>query len=160
MLFLAVWQRNKATAIEGFWLALLLAVIVYRPFWAGMDTLTALRRTDLFTASLGSVLRLALEPGVGQPTAANVARLVSLGGFGVVVVAALVRAWQTREIVTPGLCHDAWRGVAGDHVVPGVVPGVADGARRGAAACVDATWRSRCSAWAASCSTWCSSICG
>ena len=36
---------------------------------------------------------------VGQPTATNIARLISLGGFGIVVVAALVRAWLTREIV-------------------------------------------------------------
>jgi hypothetical protein len=66
-----------------------------------MDTLTALRRTDLFTASLGSVVRLALEPGVGLSIAASVAKLVSLGGFAVVVLAALVRAWQRREVVTP-----------------------------------------------------------
>jgi hypothetical protein len=101
LLFVAVWQRSRASAIEGFWLALLLGVIVYRPFWSGPETLTALRRTDLFTASLGSVLRLALEPGVGQPTAANIARFISLGGFGVVVLGSLWRTFKTHEVVTP-----------------------------------------------------------
>jgi hypothetical protein len=88
----AVWQKNRATAIEGFWLALVLAVLVYRPFWEGLDTLTALRRTDLFTASLGSVLRLALEPGLGQATATTIARSISLAAFACVVVGSLFYA--------------------------------------------------------------------
>jgi hypothetical protein len=103
LLFVALWRRNKVTAIEGFWLALLLAAVVYRPFWEGTETLTALRRTDLFTASLGSVLRLALEPNLGIATASSVARWVSLGAFSVVAVLTLVRALRSdraREKLT------------------------------------------------------------
>ena len=69
MLFVGVWRRNRARAIEGALLAVALAAVVYRPFWEGPDTLTALRRTDLFTASLGSVLRLAWRPSLGLPDA-------------------------------------------------------------------------------------------
>lgn len=105
LMFVAVWRHSRLAAVEGFWLALALAAVVYRPFWEGLDTLTALRRTDLFTASLGSVLRLLLEPSLGLALASNVARWVSLGAFGAVVVITLWRALHVRgprEIVTLG----------------------------------------------------------
>jgi alpha-1,6-mannosyltransferase len=103
LISLTLWHRKKAAAIEGFWLALLLAVVVYRPFWEGAATLTALRRTDLFTASLGSVLRLSLTPELGLEGAANIARAISLGGFGILVGLTLLRAVRPRplmEVVT------------------------------------------------------------
>jgi hypothetical protein len=99
ILFIGVWLRGRARAMEGALLALALAVVVYRPFWDGFNTLTALRRTDLFTASLGSVLRLALAPSLGVSDATAVARDVSLGLFAAVAVAAVwiaVRA-HTRQ---------------------------------------------------------------
>src|SRR5437879_2385985 len=52
LFFIGVWRRNRARAMEGLLLAIVLAAAIYRPFWEGPDTLTALRRTDLFTASL------------------------------------------------------------------------------------------------------------
>src|SRR5712692_7698680 len=64
---IGTWRRGWARAVEGALLALALAAAIYRPFWEGLETLTALRRTDLFTASLGSVLRLSLAPSVGLP---------------------------------------------------------------------------------------------
>jgi hypothetical protein len=100
LLFIGVWQRNRARAIEGALLAVALAAVVYRPFWEGVNTLTALRRTDLFTASLGSVLRLALEPSLGLADATAVARYVSLGAFGAVAVVAVwmaVRAYTSQD---------------------------------------------------------------
>jgi hypothetical protein len=102
VLFLGVWHRNKARAIESALLAAVLAGVVYRPFWSGLDTLTALHRTDLFTASLGSVLRLSLAPSLGIPEATLVARAISLSAFAVVaVVAALaaIRARTSRDIL-------------------------------------------------------------
>jgi hypothetical protein len=105
LLFVALWRRARAAAVEGFWLALLLAVVVYRPFWEGAQTLTALRRTDLFTASLGSVLRLALTPGFGLAEASNVARWVSLAAFAIVLGVTLLRAPRTtrdRDVVLLG----------------------------------------------------------
>lgn len=90
-------RHRAARAIEGALLGVVLAVVVYRPFWDGPATLTALRRTDLFTASLGSVVRLALEPLLGLATASSVARGLSLGTFGGVVLLALGLAWRARE---------------------------------------------------------------
>lgn len=104
---LTLWQRKKSAAIEGFWLALILAVVVYRPFWEGTNTLTALRRTDLFTASLGSVLRLSLSPQLGSDTATSLARAISLGAFGIVLGMTLLRVLRRgprplREVDTLG----------------------------------------------------------
>src|SRR5579859_1166916 len=88
-LFVGILRRRWSHAVEGALLALALSVAVYRPFWQGPDTLTALKRADLFTASLASVLRLALAPSIGLSEASSVARTVSLSGFAVVVVLAL-----------------------------------------------------------------------
>ena len=94
VLCIGLWHRNRARAVESALLALALAAAVYRPFWEGPNTLTALKRTDLFTASLGSVLRLALAPSVGLPDASAAARWTSLGGFAVV---ALIALWQATR---------------------------------------------------------------
>ena len=97
-------QHSRIRAIEGALLALLLAAAFYRPFWQGPDTLTALRRTDLFTASLGSVLRLALEPILGLTNASTVARTTSLSLFAFTAVLALVfvmRARTDADILRP-----------------------------------------------------------
>jgi hypothetical protein len=56
-----------------------------------------LRRTDLFTASLGSVVRLAAAPWVGLEAASTLARSVSLTGFAVVFVLSLLLALSARE---------------------------------------------------------------
>jgi hypothetical protein len=96
ILFIGLWRRNRARAIEGALLAVVLAAVVYRPFWEGPATLTALRRTDLFTASLGSVLRLALAPSLGMPDATVIARSVSFAAFGFVAVVAVWLAIRGR----------------------------------------------------------------
>lgn len=98
LLVIAIGRRSKAAAAESLALAALLAALVYRPFWEGIETLTALRRTELFTASLGSVLRLALEPQLGQVTATTVARTVSLGAFVVVVAVCIGLAFRARDV--------------------------------------------------------------
>jgi hypothetical protein len=105
VLFVGVWRRNRARALEGVLLAVALAAAVYHPFWEGPNTLTVLRRTDLFTASLGSVLRLILAPGIGLPDATAVARWTSLGGFAVVALFALwqaLRADSSQDILRLG----------------------------------------------------------
>jgi hypothetical protein len=103
VLCIGIWRRNRARALEGVLLALALAAAVYRPFWEGPNTLTVLRRTDLFTASLGSVLRLMLAPGLGMPDATAIARWTSLGGFAVV---ALIAIWQATRAESS---HDVLR---------------------------------------------------
>jgi hypothetical protein len=96
LLFVALARRNWRAALEGALLAVALAAAVYRPFWEGPATLTALRRTDLFTASLGSVLRLALTPSIGPDDASAWAKAVSLSAFGVVFAGALVLGGMAR----------------------------------------------------------------
>jgi alpha-1,6-mannosyltransferase len=98
LLFVALWRRRPLVALEGALLALALAVAVYRPFWEGPATLTALRRTDLFTASLGSVLRLGLAPQLGLDLATNVARGLSLGAFAGIALLAFGLAWRTSRL--------------------------------------------------------------
>jgi alpha-1,6-mannosyltransferase len=97
LLFIAAWRRNRARGVEGALLALALALAIYRPFWEGLDTVTPLRRTDLFTASLGSVLRLGLTPGLGTSQATLIARSVSLGAFAGVAVGALWQALRAQS---------------------------------------------------------------
>jgi hypothetical protein len=94
VLAIGAWRRRRTRAFEGALLAITLAAVVYHPFWEGPDTLTVLHRTDLFTASLGSLLRLSLAPGLGLPDATAIARWTSLGGFGIV---ALIAAWRARR---------------------------------------------------------------
>src|SRR5260370_44671 len=94
---IGVVRRRPARAFEGTLLAVALAAVIYRPFWEGLNTLTALRRTDLFTASLGSVLRLSLMPGLGSSEATAIARWVSLGGFGAVALGSLWLARRARS---------------------------------------------------------------
>jgi hypothetical protein len=102
VLFIGVWRRHITRAVEGAVLAVALAAAVYNPFWEGLDTLTALRRTDLFTASFGSVLRLSLAPSLGLAEATTLARWASLGAFAVVACAALwmaARAQGARQVL-------------------------------------------------------------
>jgi alpha-1,6-mannosyltransferase len=96
VVFVGVLRRNWTRAIEGALLGLALVLVVYRPFWVGPQTLTALRRSDLFTASLGSVLRLALLPALGLGDASTVARTVSLTGFVAVAVLSLLLAFRAE----------------------------------------------------------------
>jgi hypothetical protein len=96
-LFVGIWRRSWPRAVEGALLGLALCAVVYRPFWEGLDTLTALRRTDLFTASFGSVLRLSLEPVLGLDLASTVARTASFSAFAFVAVIALVYAIVARD---------------------------------------------------------------
>jgi hypothetical protein len=96
-LFVGVWRRARSRAIEAALLGVLMVVVVYRPFWEGPATLTALRRSDLFTASIASVLRLALERSLGLLDATAAARSVSLAAFGVVLVASVWMAARAQS---------------------------------------------------------------
>ncbi len=92
VLFVGILRRNRVRALEGAFLGLVLAALVYRSFWAGPQTLTALQRSDLFTASLAAVLRLALLPEFGLDVASSVARTVSLSAFSIIAVLSVVAA--------------------------------------------------------------------
>ncbi|HEY1292386.1 MAG TPA: hypothetical protein VGJ60_04765 [Chloroflexota bacterium] len=99
VIFVGVLRRSWARAIEGTLLGLALVFVVYRPFWVGPETLTALRRTDLFTASLGSVVRLALLPSLGVADASTAARTLSLTAFAVIAVVSVLLAFQAETDV-------------------------------------------------------------
>jgi hypothetical protein len=97
ILFIGVWRRGRAAAVEGILLSVALALVVYRPFWQGPETLTILRRTDLFTASLASVVRLAVEPNLGIADASSLARTISLTAFAVIAVICLLLAIKAES---------------------------------------------------------------
>ena len=96
VIFVGVLRRSWVRALEGAAVGLALGALAYWPFWVGPQTLTALQRADLFTASLGAVLRLALLPAFGVDQASSVARTVSLTGFSVVAVLAVVFAFAAE----------------------------------------------------------------
>jgi len=97
LLFVGTLRRKWARAVEGALLSVVLAIVIYRPFWEGPETLTALRRTDLFTASFGSVLRLAVAPWLGLDAASTLARTVSYTAFAVVFGLSLLIALRAVE---------------------------------------------------------------
>ena len=101
---IAIWHRRWRAAIEGVLLALALAVAAYRPFWQGPETLTALRRTDLFTASLGSVVRQALEPPLGEAIAASIGRFGVIAAFGAVCLVVLWHLVRPRHLADILMC--------------------------------------------------------
>jgi alpha-1,6-mannosyltransferase len=96
VLFVGVFRRGRTRAVEAALIGLALAVVVYLPFWAGPRTLGALQRSDLFTASVGAVLRLALLPVVGLDQASSLARTVSLMVFAVIAVLSVVFAFAAE----------------------------------------------------------------
>jgi alpha-1,6-mannosyltransferase len=101
-LFVSLWRTRWARAVEGGLLAIALALAVYHPFWEGIQTLTVLQRTELFTASLGSVLRLALVPSLGAADASAVARTTSLSAFAIIAVVSFlfaIVAKQRRDVL-------------------------------------------------------------
>ncbi|MBV9600625.1 MAG: polyprenol phosphomannose-dependent alpha 1,6 mannosyltransferase MptB [Chloroflexi bacterium] len=99
VVFAGAARRNCPRAVEGALLGLLLAAVVYRPFWEGPQTLTALQRADLFTASLGAVLRLALAPALGLGDAGAFASTVSLSAFTAIVVMSVMLAFRAQTDV-------------------------------------------------------------
>jgi hypothetical protein len=103
-MLIGVWRRSWPRAVEGGLLAIALAVVMYHPFWEGIQTLSALQRTDLFTASLGSVLRLTLVPSLGPDDASAVAKATSLSAFAIVAVLSMlfaIRAKTPAHLLTP-----------------------------------------------------------
>jgi len=97
VLFVGVFRRSWARAVAGALLGFALVAVIYRPFWVGIDTLTVFRRTDLFTASLASVLRLATAPSLGLDDATTLARTASLTLFAIVAVVSVLQAMVAND---------------------------------------------------------------
>ncbi|MBV9170409.1 MAG: hypothetical protein JOZ81_10035 [Chloroflexi bacterium] len=100
LFFITLFRRKPAAAIEGALMAGVLAIGVYRPFWVGPETLTALGRSELFTASFGSVVRLGLAPVTGVEQATFVARTLSMTVFAVAAVLALLVSARAHACAT------------------------------------------------------------
>ena len=96
-LLVVTWRRSRGAAVEGLLLGLALAAVWYWPFWQGPRTVTALDRTDLFTASLASLVRFGLEPSVGETIASVAARVVAYGLFGLTLLLILWRAGRASD---------------------------------------------------------------
>ncbi|MBN1148019.1 MAG: DUF2029 domain-containing protein [Anaerolineales bacterium] len=94
---LIAWRQTKEPAARLRFLALTaiaglaLVWLAYRPFWAGLETLTIERRTRLFTTSLPSVLYHLSVPALGEQRAAHAISLVAASLTGVF---ALWRGWR------------------------------------------------------------------
>ena len=98
--FLISWLRERngfrdraPTAAWGLFLAIVVTVGLYLPFWEGPQTIGALRRGDLFTASPPASLFYWLQEW-GCSQAGQVVRLVSASCFAGL---ALWRLWGIRE---------------------------------------------------------------
>jgi hypothetical protein len=85
------------TAASG----LILAGILYSPFWYGLEVITVVERTNLFTASISAIAYYSLRGSLGKETAAST---VAMLAFFVTVVFVLWQAWQARR-----RDHQAWQ---------------------------------------------------
>lgn len=92
-------------------LGLLLAVAVYGPFWFGIETLRAERRSSMYTSSWATIIRQTLAPtldGKSAPTwtidAPNTNALLSNGTlalFGTFYLWGLWRVYRERDSLAP-----------------------------------------------------------
>jgi len=79
-----------------------MAVVLYAPFWEGPQTVGALNRQSLFTASLPKVLAdwLTFDLGVNIADAQDLVRKAALALVGLVVVALSLRLLLGRNVYT------------------------------------------------------------
>jgi alpha-1,6-mannosyltransferase len=88
LLVIEVWRNQPMrarleTLLSGGVMGGLLILIVYRPFWTGIASLGVTRRENMFTSSLGALLRQALQPffSTGAGTIVAGTALVAFGAF-------------------------------------------------------------------------------
>lgn len=97
VLAILVGRQSRRSLLVGVLGSLALAVMAYLPFWQGPETVTALDRGGLLTASLADVLDRVLFPFLGDAASA-VAQAVSYSLFGLAYLLCLVAAWRSRTI--------------------------------------------------------------
>ncbi|MCL4552981.1 MAG: hypothetical protein M1305_05450, partial [Candidatus Marsarchaeota archaeon] len=84
-------KSKTATAVAGVSISAITAAVLYAPFWRGIETISFLKRTDLFTSSFAAVGRLAIAPILGEEMAGAIVRYLALGLFALVFLLLLLR---------------------------------------------------------------------
>src|SRR5260221_11323946 len=97
-----MWRELRGTArFKTFSVAILLCgatiIAFYLPYWTGIESLAIDRRERLFTGSVGTLIRQALEPMLGTTTSGIVVSTVALGLFSLFYVWQLVRLSHDRD---------------------------------------------------------------
>jgi hypothetical protein len=100
-------SRSVRAAALGLGASLVLAVVSYAPFWAGLPTLSFLGRGHWFTASPSTLLREVLRLYIEFETANQYATLISAALFGVIYLACLwaylrATSWDHPPSPVPG----------------------------------------------------------
>jgi alpha-1,6-mannosyltransferase len=101
--------RRAVVLLLSLGVSVIIAVVLYFPFWEGPATIGFLRRGDLFTASLGNLLRLATEPAFGAGPAATLAKAAGYVAFGLAYLGCL---WQARRGLDGFLTAAYWATLA------------------------------------------------
>jgi alpha-1,6-mannosyltransferase len=101
--------RRTGTLLLSLAVSAILVVVLYLPFWDGPASIGFLRRGELFTASLGNLLRLAAEPALGEGAAATVAKTAGYAAFAVAYGLCL---WRARTGVGGMLTAAYWATLA------------------------------------------------
>ncbi len=85
----ARWRSLLTSAVGG----LAVAALGYAPYWTGPDTLRLDRIGGMFTGSVAAVIRELLSPPLPVDAATTLVKLVTLGAFGLLALAALAGFW-------------------------------------------------------------------
>ncbi|HKP53911.1 MAG TPA: hypothetical protein VJ183_14820 [Chloroflexia bacterium] len=105
-------SRSFIEPLRALWIggivAIGMAVVLYAPFWEGPQSIGALGRQSLFTASLPKVLAdwLAFDVGMGDRAAQSLVRYGALTLVGLVVVALSLRLFLGRNARTLDERHE------------------------------------------------------
>lgn len=91
------------TLVVGGTASVALAVALYAPFWEGWQSIGALGRQSLFTASIPKVIldMLVLNYGIDVPTAESLVRNGALSLVGLVTLWVAWRVFRVRNATTP-----------------------------------------------------------
>lgn len=99
VIVIVVWRElplraRLRTYFLGGSLGAVLTFMLYRPFWVGFESLALDRRGRMFTSSLGTLIRQALEPILTNQAGA-VVNVLALGLFGLFT---LWQLWQLMRV--------------------------------------------------------------
>lgn len=94
---LPTWRRRGRFVLSSALLAGGLIVLLYAPFWVGLDTLTIGRRATMLSGSIGSAVHSILVDGPAKMPKEATAKSVTIVLAGLTALAALVEAWRARR---------------------------------------------------------------
>ena len=88
--------------VGGGLIALGLAIVLYAPFWRGLDTLYFLSRGNWFTASLPTMLRELLRQYMSFEDAGHLTATIVAVGFGLFMMVRLALLWREDRVAVAG----------------------------------------------------------